>query len=652
MTATQRPDGDTMASFEPQAFGKYFLVDKIATGGMAEIFKAKTFSHGGFENLVVIKRILGHLSDNDDFVEMFVDEAKVSVALQHANIVRVYDFGKVLDNYFIAMECVDGKDIRALLRRLSKQRQYLPSDFALFIVHEILRGLAYAHGKTDMRGHPFGIVHRDMSPSNVIVSYEGDVKIADFGIAKAEQNSYTTADGVLKGKFEYMSPEQARGAEIDGRSDLFAVGILFYEMLTGRRLFKGESDLETLERIKRADVKPPSQVTPRVPAEVERIVMKLLAADPDDRYPSASAAQADVRRQLERSPDEIRPELRQFLRDLFRPEIEQEITRLEAGSAVAAAWRSTADDSAWDGHTTTAGTLRVEPAAAPPRRRALGSAAFVALLFLMVGVAGASATAWTLLNRAPVEPAVAIAPPVAPTVGRLSVNVLPVARIFVDGQQVGEGTTFRLEDVKPGRYQLRLEADGRAPHEQWIDIGAGHDALVQHTFEAPAAEPDKPTTSARRTPSPSPTGSGKPRVDFRTDPPGASIVIDGRVVGVTPLSWSPEPDTGHAVELRLDGYVSAKGRLEPLGPGASMPYSRTLTKPAAAEPATLTIGIIGGGWGHVFIDGVQQDRPAPGKYQVAPGPRTVRVVNPDLQLDHTERVSAGSGQALKINVRP
>ena len=215
-----------MTEFRPEPFGKYYLVDKIATGGMAEIFKAKTYSHGGFENLMVIKRILSHLGENEDFVEMFIDEAKVSVALQHANITRIYDFGKIVNNYFIAMECVDGKDVRNLLRKLARRREYLPIEFAAYIAHQACRGLAYAHAKRDVDGKPYGIVHRDMSPANILVSYEGDVKIADFGIAKAELNSGTTDAGTLKGKFEYMSPEQARGEDIDGRSDLFSLGIV------------------------------------------------------------------------------------------------------------------------------------------------------------------------------------------------------------------------------------------------------------------------------------------------------------------------------------------------------------------------------------------------------------------------------------------
>jgi serine/threonine protein kinase len=171
--------------FEPQRFGRYVLVDKIAVGGMAEVFKAKSFSEGGFEKLLVIKRILHHLSANEEFVEMFIDEAKISVELQHPNVVQIFDFGKSGDNWYIAMELVEGKDAKGILRRLARRRKLMPAEFAILIAHEMCKGLDYAHKKTDIGGQPLDIIHRDISPSNIIVSYGGQVKVADFGIAKA-----------------------------------------------------------------------------------------------------------------------------------------------------------------------------------------------------------------------------------------------------------------------------------------------------------------------------------------------------------------------------------------------------------------------------------------------------------------------------------
>ena len=253
-----------MDHFDPEVFGKYYLLDRIATGGMAEIFKAKSYSTAGFEKLQVIKRILSHLSDNEEFVDMFIDEAKISVSLQHANIVQIYDFGKIRENYFISMEWIDGRDVKQLLRKLAGRRKLLPEEFAVYIAHETCKGLYFAHQKTNLQGENLQIIHRDMSPSNVIIGFEGEVKVADFGIAKAGMSQYTTKDGVLKGKFEYMSPEQAHGKSLSQQSDLFSVGIILYEMLTGRRLFKTETELMTLEKIKSVDIGPPSSINPNI----------------------------------------------------------------------------------------------------------------------------------------------------------------------------------------------------------------------------------------------------------------------------------------------------------------------------------------------------------------------------------------------------
>lgn len=323
-------------SFEPTAFGRYFLVDTIAVGGMAEVFKAKTFSEGGFEKLLCIKRILKHLSGNDEFVEMFIDEAKISVELQHANIVPIYDFGKIQTNYFIAMECVEGKDVKGILRKLAERRKLFPPEYAVYIAHETCKGLEYAHKKTNLRGEPLGIIHRDISPSNILVSYNGEVKIADFGIAKARISAYNTKDGVLKGKFEYMSPEQASGQGLSQKSDIFCTGIILHEMLTGRRLFKTESDVATLEKIKAVDIQPPSTLNPAVPARLDAIVMRALSQDPADRFNDAREMQTALMEFLyPSSPDITRESMHRFMQELFSAEIEEERSRLDAGTRVA-----------------------------------------------------------------------------------------------------------------------------------------------------------------------------------------------------------------------------------------------------------------------------------------------------------------------------
>ncbi|HEU4614040.1 MAG TPA: serine/threonine-protein kinase, partial [Kofleriaceae bacterium] len=227
---------------QPVPFGKYLLLDRISVGGMAEVFKAKSYGVEGFEKIIAIKRILPTMGEDRDFIKMFIDEAKIAGQLAHANICQIFELGRIDGSHFIAMEYIWGKDLLQIQNRLRKTKQPMPINMACFVIAKVLEGLDYAHRKRDQLGRPLEIVHRDCSPQNILISYEGEVKIIDFGIAKAASRSSKTQAGVLKGKFGYMSPEQARGRTLDHRSDLFNVGIVMYEAITGERLFAGSSD--------------------------------------------------------------------------------------------------------------------------------------------------------------------------------------------------------------------------------------------------------------------------------------------------------------------------------------------------------------------------------------------------------------------------
>jgi serine/threonine protein kinase len=246
-----------MTTRRPIQFGKYLLLDRIAIGGMAEIFRAKTSGAARFEKIIAIKRIHPNMSDDKDFIKMFIDEAKISGQLNHPSIAQIYELGRIEGHHFIAMEFIWGKDLLQILSKFKKQRAYMNPFQAAFIISKICEGLDYAHKKKDAQGQSIGIIHRDVSPQNILISYEGDIKIIDFGIAKARDRSSHTAAGVLKGKFGYMSPEQIRGLPIDHRSDIFAIGTLLFEMLTSRPLFTGESDLTVLEKVRNVDIPKP-----------------------------------------------------------------------------------------------------------------------------------------------------------------------------------------------------------------------------------------------------------------------------------------------------------------------------------------------------------------------------------------------------------
>jgi eukaryotic-like serine/threonine-protein kinase len=270
------------------ADSRYRITERVAAGGMAEVFRGIAESMQGFKKNIAIKRILPNLTKNKKFVAMFLDEARLSLALQHANIVQVFDIGHSDDTYFIVMEFVDGVDLKALTEWRRRIGRRIPIAHTLHIVMEICKGLSYAHEMMNPEtGKPLGIVHRDISPPNVLISKQGEVKVVDFGLAKATSQIETTDPGVVKGKMSYLSPEAARGEEVDHRADIFAVGILLYEMLTGKRLFYGETDYQTVELVRNAKIPPLRPQNPQVEPELEDVARKALARRAEDRYASA-----------------------------------------------------------------------------------------------------------------------------------------------------------------------------------------------------------------------------------------------------------------------------------------------------------------------------------------------------------------------------
>ncbi len=266
---------------------RYKVLERIAAGGMAEVFRAESAGLEGFKKLVAIKRVLPHLSEKKQFIGMFLDEARLSAHLSHSNCVQVFDIGVGDNTYFIVMEFVDGSDLKGVIEQRKKGNQLFPVEEATLICVRICEGLAYAHELTDSKGRNLHIVHRDMSPPNVLLTRFGEVKIVDFGLAKANSQLERSEPGIIKGKFSYLSPEAAQGMPVDARTDVFAVGIILWELLAGRRLFLGDTDLETVRMVQRAEIPPLRQFNPKVPPELEKILAKSLAQDPQKRYQTA-----------------------------------------------------------------------------------------------------------------------------------------------------------------------------------------------------------------------------------------------------------------------------------------------------------------------------------------------------------------------------
>ena len=399
-------------AINPERFGRYVLLDRIGEGGMAEVFRAIMPGAEGFKRTLVVKRILAPHSNSASFVDMFVREARIGAMLSHPNIVQVYDFGSVDGHYFLAMEYLRGRDVLAIIKRLRDTKTPFPIPVAAFIAHEVATCLGYAHTLAGPDGRCLDIVHRDVSPSNVMCLREGGVKLLDFGIAKAvnECAPDNTEQGIFKGKLAYTAPERMRNEDADGRSDLYALGVVLWEMLVCRRLFRGASDVDTFKNILEMKVPPPSEKRGDVPPSLDAIVMRAIERDPEKRYSSGRAMAEDLEEVLRETGFKTRM-LPKLLHDLFG-------TGLQSSQVVLSQLTPELLASAADG---TNGSYRAVPLTGTMRRwpvkswrlwAAIAAAAAVALFTTYFMVRGGKkyspSTRSTLVERRPVAPAAAV----------------------------------------------------------------------------------------------------------------------------------------------------------------------------------------------------------------------------------------------------
>jgi eukaryotic-like serine/threonine-protein kinase len=329
--------------------GRFQIIGRLATGGMAEVYLALSGELPGFRTLIVVKRILPHLASNGQFIRMFLDEARLAALLDHPNVVRIIEVGHDGEEYFLAMELVQGKPLSAVLRKAARERRPPSPALAAYLIAQAASGLGYAHGLTDGNGQPLGVVHRDVSPQNVLVSFEGAVKLIDFGVARAFGRVAHTSPGGLKGKIEYMSPEQASAEEVDHRADVFALGVVLWEVLTGRRLFRRETELATMRAIVDDPIPKPSEVA-EVPPELEAVVMRALRKRRDARYASAHEMALALERYAFAHDGFSPQQVAGYMKGLFAPEFLQ--------------WRKTA---------TAALDMEVEPAQGKSRIEPFGA---------------------------------------------------------------------------------------------------------------------------------------------------------------------------------------------------------------------------------------------------------------------------------------
>jgi serine/threonine protein kinase len=557
-----------------ERFGQYILLEKVGTGGMAELFKAKKIGIEGFERVLAIKRILPHLCSDEEFIDMFIAEAKLVARLSHKNIAQVYDFGKIGQNYFIAMEYIRGKDLRGIFKRCEEKNIKLPVALAVFIAKEVSSALSYAHRQKDSMGRNLNIIHRDVSPQNILVSYEGEVKVVDFGIAKAETQSHTKT-GTIKGKLAYMSPEQAWGNPIDHRSDIFSIGIVMYEMITGKRLFKGSTEIKTLEMVREAKAEPFSPALVAViPSELESFIMKALSKDVKSRYQDAS----DMERYLgsvllELSSGAPGIVLKKLMNDMFRDEIEAE-NKTAAEDATRSINYENKVVSIPKESKESKPQVQLERKPQPGGKSFLYALLGAAIIFVLVGVflmwpyiIGEKTTSSLIPaqvysvadQKKPIQEASEqqvplsqeqVAYPVqqnqkeqaqdskeekttkAPREavnGSLTINAMPWAEIYINEKHYGT-TPKTIQTLKAGDYRVRLENPNYDVWTTKVAVRDGKTSGISHKFE----------------------GSGKIIVNAV---PWGNVYLDGVLNGQTPITIQNIPARAHEIKVSREGYT-------------------------------------------------------------------------------------------------
>lgn len=520
-------------------FGKYTLLKQLAVGGMAEIWLAKQSGVQGFEKLVVIKRILGQLAGETEFLQMFLDEARLAASLTHPNIVQIYDLGNVDQSYFITMEFIAGQDLLAILKKARRAKMALPPVLAARMIASACEGLHYAHTRKDNRGNPLNIVHRDVSPSNILVTYEGAVKIVDFGIAKAESHTSKTRAGKLKGKFSYVSPEQIQGEVIDGRSDVFGLGIVLHEILTGRRLFKRNNELTILNDILTAEVLPPSSTRPEIPRELDEIVLRALEKDRKKRFASAQEMQLALEKFLAgRTEPSGSIHMAEYMMKLFAEEhagYQRLLAELPTASpeellsylpgdktGEGPSFEVSFNEGPFDTENTDS-----NPSVRPPRR--ISKHLKLAAMGLVGALAVLSAT--FMLLRSP--------PPPVLTHGDVSLESDPPgATIYVDGKKTEATTPATVSHLSlNAEHQIRLEHPGRQSRDLLVFLTH---AMPSKAVAVTLLEEVKKDGS----------------LQLVTDPVGARVFLDGKEQeGVTPMLLKDIPaDAKHTLKLSLEGF--------------------------------------------------------------------------------------------------
>ena len=593
----------------PVTFGRYELLKRIAGGGMGEVFVARQRGLAGFEKLLVIKTLLPHLCEDEEFIHMFQDEARISAQLIHPNICQTFEFEKHEGTYYIAMEYLRGEDVRRLWKAAALKGIPVPVPLICRIIADAASGLDFAHALKDGTGQPYGIVHRDISPQNILVTFEGGVKLIDFGVAKAQGRLTQTRTGAIKGKYSYMSPEQVKGEAVDHKTDIFALGIVLHELLTAQRLFKADSDISTIERVKSAPIPPPSTINPSLPRGIDIIVLKALARDPAQRFENAQAFRLAIEDWLvfERMSASS-AHLAEFLKRVYRERLDAEssygplgeptpATVQMPGAAAAAAidrMRISTSDfvkgpppamvEAENKGTVNERASRSSTPSGPTDPKSVidlsmvqtdsGSGPFKGYRRVRAIIAGAVGLVILVAGVLWLRPRPA--PPAPPLDVPVAIVTEPAgALLAIDGRPVG-ASPFEAR-LRPGTT-VRVDAtlDGHSPAMRSVPIGTGGQR-VEIKLEK--------------------LGPARVTLLVKSEPEDAEVSDGARILGKTPFNWSAGKGEKHVLKFHRPGYrdheeqitvgseAELKVRLRKLTSAAKPPEKAPLPPPPSPDQA-------------------------------------------------------------------
>lgn len=629
---------------EMERFGKYLLLERLAAGGMAEVYLAKSIGANGINKFVAIKRILPQYSDNAEFIDMFKEEAKIAVNLNHSNIVSIYDFGIEKHQFFLVMEFVEGQNLRQILNHMKKEGKELSLDQIIYLVKEVAAGLDHAHRCLDgTTGRPLNITHRDMSPQNVMLSFEGEIKIVDFGIAKAETQVENTRAGTIKGKFGYMSPEQADGHAVDPRTDIFSLGIVLWELLAKDRLFTGQNEAATLRKVRECQVPSLRKVNSAISPELERICMKALAKDKSLRYQTAAAFHKDLNRFLNTQyPEFSTQEFSKYMKSLYHKMYLENRRKLADYAKLSSGPAPTSEDRTVVTSTVTE-TMGSPEAPAPQ------------------------------YNSPPPEPEqrLNLEPQMQ---GRVDLSALkssgdqsrarmPARTGTTSGPFPHTQTGFR-----PQGTQSRIYVPPKpASNNNWIYglfaaalvIGGGffyfkkmNGTLPQLPSAASTTEAGSQGTAQQPTPAGQYEAASKHVVplNIQSNPQGAVVYINGKNVGITPYIGHIESQKEFRLTIRKEGYLVYDRVGEQAG---SDLYRLEATLQPEPPMGYVAIEVLGGGSEPVItVNGQRlQDKSQLSRYPVPAGvPVKIRATNPFAQVAAEETVTVGQSQKKAVRL--